>query len=68
MPLIQLIIIIAVVGVLLWLVTTYIPMEANIKRILVAVVVIALVLWLLNVFGLFDMGGITVGGGRHYRR
>jgi len=54
-----------VIGVLLWLVTTYIPMEPTIKRILVAVVIIAVVLWLLQLFGLFDLGGITVG---HRRR
>jgi len=45
---------IIVVGVLLWLVTTYVPMDATIKRILVAVVAIALVLWLLGVFGVFS--------------
>jgi hypothetical protein len=41
-----------VVGVLLWLVNSYIPMAGSIKKILNAVVVIAVVLWLLNVFGL----------------
>ena len=54
MPLLQVVIIIIVVGVLLWLVNSYIPMQATIKKILNAVVVIALVLWLLNVFGLLD--------------
>jgi hypothetical protein len=42
-----------VVGVLLWLVNRFIPMQGTIKSILNAVVVIAVVLWLLNVFGLF---------------
>jgi hypothetical protein len=65
MPLLQVVGIIVVVGVLLWLATTYIPMEPTIKKILIAVVVIALVLWLLQLFGLFDLGGITVG---HRRR
>jgi hypothetical protein len=46
---------IVVVGVLLWLVTTYVPMNATIKNILVAVVVIALVLWLLSVFGVLSL-------------
>jgi type IV secretory pathway TrbD component len=41
-----------VVGVLLWLINTYIPMEGTIKSILNAVVVIGVVLWLLNVFGI----------------
>ena len=54
MPLLQVVIVLIVVGVLLWLVNTYIPMQATIKKILNAVVVIAVVLWLLNVFGLLD--------------
>jgi hypothetical protein len=41
-----------VVGVLLWLVNSFIPMAGSIKSILNAVVVIAVVLWLMNVFGL----------------
>jgi hypothetical protein len=54
MPLLQVVIILIVVGVLLRLVNSYIPMQATIKKILNAVVVIALVLWLLNVFGLLN--------------
>lgn len=54
MPLLQVVIILIVVGVMLWLVNSYIPMQATIKKILNAVVVIAVVLWLLNVFGLLD--------------
>lgn len=53
MPLIQLLEILIVVGVLLWLVNRFIPMQKNIKSILNGVVIIAVVLWLLNVFGLF---------------
>lgn len=53
MPLIQILIVLVVVGVLLWLVNSYIPMQGTIKSILNAVVVICVVLWLLNVFGLF---------------
>lgn len=41
------------IGVLLWLVNAYIPMDAKIKQILNVVVVILVVLWLLNVFGVF---------------
>jgi hypothetical protein len=52
MPLVQLIIVLIVVGVVLWLINTYIPMQATIKRILNAVVVIAVVLWLLSAFGM----------------
>jgi 1-acyl-sn-glycerol-3-phosphate acyltransferase len=54
MPLLQVVIILVVVGVLLWLVNSYIPMQATLKKILNAVVVIAVVLWLLKVFGLLD--------------
>ena len=64
MPIISIIITIAVVGLLLWLVDTYIPMDANIKRILQAVVVIALVLWLLSVFGVLPTFG-TMPAYRH---
>ena len=53
MPLIQLLGILIVVGVLLWLVNRFIPMQGSIKSILNVVVVIAVVLWLLNVFGIF---------------
>ncbi|HBG04500.1 MAG: hypothetical protein A2075_07115 [Geobacteraceae bacterium GWC2_58_44] len=54
MPLIQVVLVLIVVGVLLWLVNTYIPMAGSIKSILNAVVIIVVVLWLLNVFGLMD--------------
>jgi hypothetical protein len=53
MPLIQLVEVLVVVGVLLWLVNRFIPMQGTIKSILNGVVVVALVLWLLNAFGLF---------------
>ena len=52
MPLLQVVMALIVVGVLLWLVNSFIPMAGSIKSILNAVVVIAVVLWLLNVFGL----------------
>ena len=52
MDLAHVVITLIVVGVLLWLVNSYIPMQATIKKILNAVVVIAVVLWLLNGFGL----------------
>ncbi|PTN36337.1 Thivi_2564 family membrane protein [Desulfonatronum sp. SC1] len=63
MPLINLIIILVVVGVLLWLVNNYIPMDGKIKQILNIVVVIAVVIWLLSVFGVIgSLSGIRVGG------
>jgi len=52
MSLISIIVVLIVVGVLLWLVNTYIPMDSKIKSILNAVVVIVVVLWLLQVFGI----------------
>jgi len=52
MPLLQLVMVLIVVGVLLWLVNRFIPMQGTIKSILNAVVVIVVVVWLLNVFGL----------------
>ena len=62
MSLISLVVVLMVVGVLMWLVNSYIPMAQPIKTILNAVVVIAVVLWLLNVFGLFSgLGNIRVG-------
>jgi hypothetical protein len=62
MPLVQLVIILVVVGVLLWLVNSYIPMQTTIKKILNVVVVIAVILWLLNVFGVLgSLQGIRIG-------
>lgn len=62
MPLIQLVVVLVVVGVLLWLVNNYIPMDGKIKRILNVVVVIGVVLWLLSVFGLFSsLSSIRIG-------
>ncbi len=57
MPLINLVIVLIVIGVLLYLVDRFVPMEATIKSILNAVVIIAVVLWLLAIF-LGGMGGL----------
>lgn len=62
MPLLQMLVVLVVVGLLLWLVNRFIPMQGMIKSILNAVVVIAVVLWLLNIFGLFhSLSGIHIG-------
>ncbi len=62
MPLIQLLEVLVVVGVLLWLVNRFIPMQGTIKSILNGAVVIAVVLWILNAFGLFQsLSRIHVG-------
>jgi undecaprenyl pyrophosphate phosphatase UppP len=52
MSLLNVIIVLIVVGVLLWLINNYIPMDSKIKNILNAVVVIVVVIWLLQAFGL----------------
>jgi hypothetical protein len=54
---ISLVITLIAVGVLLWLVNTYIPMDGKIKRILNAVVVICVVVWLLSAFGVLGHSG-----------
>jgi hypothetical protein len=62
MPLLHILLVLVVVGVLLWLVNSFIPMQGTIKSLLNAVVVIATVLWLLNVFGVFhSLSHIRVG-------
>jgi hypothetical protein len=53
MPLVNVVLTLLVVGVLLWLINRYIPMQSAIKGLLNAVVVIALVLWMLRIFGLW---------------
>jgi hypothetical protein len=54
--------ILIVVGVLLWLVNTYIPMQRTIKSFVNAIVVIVVVLWLLNIFGfLHSLSHMHVG-------
>ncbi len=57
MSLISLAITLIVIGVLLWLVNTYIPMDGKIKQILNIVVVICVVIWLLSVFGVIGHSG-----------
>ena len=54
MSIITIIIVLIIVGVVLWLINTYIPMASAIKTILNVVVVIVVILWLLSVFGIFD--------------
>jgi hypothetical protein len=62
MPLINLVIILVVVGVILWLINNYIPMDRKIKSILNVVVVIVVIIWLLSVFGIIgSLSGIRVG-------
>ena len=51
MPLVHIVLVLIVVGVVLWLINTYIPMDAKIKSLLNIVVLIGVVIWLLQAFG-----------------
>jgi predicted membrane protein len=57
MPLLNVVLTLIVVGVVLWLINSFIPMQSTIKSILNAVVVIAVVLWLLYGFGVISNSG-----------
>jgi hypothetical protein len=61
MSLVGLILTIVLVGVLLWAIESFIPMAPPIKRLLEVVVVIVLILWLLQAFGLLGAGAVRVG-------
>jgi len=62
MSLITLVVLLIIVGVLLWVVNTQIPMDATIKKIINIVVIIVVCLWLLTVFGILpDLNAIRVG-------
>jgi hypothetical protein len=62
MSLITIVVVLIVVGVLLWLINAYIPMQPTIKSILNAVVIIVVVIWLLQAFGVLgEVGNIRVG-------
>ncbi len=62
MPLIHVVIVLVVVGVILWVINSYIPMQATIKKILNVVVIIAVIIWLLSVFGLIgNLSTIRIG-------
>jgi hypothetical protein len=59
MTLIGLIVTLVVVGLLLWLINQFIPMDPKIKTILNIVVLVAVVLWLLSAFGLLTGGPLV---------
>mgnify|MGYP005851123297 CR=1 FL=1 len=62
MPILSLILVLVAVGVGLWLINNYIPMDGKIKSILNAVVVIGVIIWLLQVFGILgSLSGATIG-------
>lgn len=51
MPVIQLVIVLVIVGLILWMINSYMPMQSTINRILNVVVIIGVIIWLLSVFG-----------------
>ena len=62
MPLINVLLVLVVVGVVLWLVNTYLPMDPKIKTILNIVVVIVVVIWLLRAFGILgSLSQVRIG-------
>ena len=61
MDLVNIVVVLIVVGVLLWLVNNYLPMDGKIKNILNIVVVIVVVIWLLQALGLLgSLRGIGI--------
>jgi hypothetical protein len=62
MPLINVIVMLIVVGVGLWAINNYLPMDGKIKSLLNGLIVIVVIIWLLNVFGVMgDLTSIRVG-------
>lgn len=57
---VQVVIVLIVIGVLLWLANTYLPMDPKIKNILNVVVVICVIVWLLSVFGVLHYADVPV--------
>lgn len=63
MSLLSVIVLLVVVGVIMYLINRYIPMEPNIKKILNIAVIVIIVLWLLSALGILpDLAAIRVGG------
>ena len=61
MSLLSVLIAIVVVGVVLWAVNTYVPLDPKIRRILNIVIVLVLVIWLLKAFGVWGaIAGVTL--------
>jgi hypothetical protein len=63
MSLISLVLTLIVIGVLLWLINNYIPMDGKIKKIINIVVVVAVIIWVVGIFagGWGEIGTIRVG-------
>jgi hypothetical protein len=62
MSLLSLILVLVIVGIVLWLINTYIPMDGKIKKILNVAVVIIVILWLLSASGVLgSLSNIRIG-------
>ncbi len=62
MPLITIVLVLVVVGFVLWLVNTKIPMEKTLKTILNALVVVVVCIWLLSALGLLgSLEAVRIG-------
>jgi hypothetical protein len=57
MPLLNIVLTLIVIGFLLWLINRFIPMQGTIKSLMNAVVVIAVIIWLLYAFGIISSTG-----------
>jgi hypothetical protein len=61
MSILTIILVIVLVGVLLWALNSFVPMDSKVKSILNIVVVLLLIVWLLQAFGLFHVLNFRVG-------
>ena len=63
MSLLSLIIVLAAIGLLMWAINNYVPMQDGIKKVLNVAVIVIIVLWLLSIAGILpDLNAIKVGG------
>jgi hypothetical protein len=62
MSLLTLIVVLVIVGVALWAINAYFPMDPKIKTLLNVVVMIFLVIWLLQATGVWsNLGTVKIG-------
>lgn len=61
MSLVNIVVILVAVGLIMWLINTFVPMLGSIRSLLNAVVFIVLLFWLLHAFGLIgDIQGVRI--------
>jgi hypothetical protein len=58
---VQLIVVLVILGVILYVVETLLPIDATIKRIIHIIVILAVLLWLLTLVGLLPGGNLKIG-------